>query len=75
MSSTSVRTDVLNPASETVTEYMPASSAGASNAPVEFVITVVVTLVPWCFTTTVAPGTGPPLESNTTPESADLVVP
>ncbi len=74
-SSTSVTTEVLKPLSEIVTVYLPASSAGTSNAPAELVTATVSTLVAAFLTTTVAPGTSPAAVSTTMPASVDFALP
>ena len=68
-------TTVLNPASETVTLYVPASRAGTENVPVVFVTVSKVVPVARFFTTTAAPGMTPPLGSTTTPEMDDVAPP
>ena len=72
---TSVMTAVLNPASDTVTVYVPADNAGTENVPVVLVTTSNVVSVALLLTTTLAPGMTPPALSVTTPEMADVAPP
>ena len=72
---TSVITAVLNPASDTVTVYVPADKAGTENAPVVLVTTSYFVSVALLLTTTLAPGMTPPAVSVTTPEIADVAPP
>jgi hypothetical protein len=67
---------VLNPGSEIVTSYLPGARSGNEYAPDAFVIwggsfSPVASFV----TTTVAPGTTPPVLSRTTPEIVAATAP
>ena len=62
----------MNPASDTVTVYVPADKAGTENAPVVLVTTSYFVSVALLLTTTLAPGMTPPAVSVTTPEMAEV---
>ncbi len=74
-SSSSVTIAVRKPLSDTVTVYLPASSAGTSNAPAVFVTATVSTLVAAFVTTTVAPGSTPAAGSTTMPVIVAFALP